>query len=52
MDGTNMSEVFFNQGTTKTHIIKLFFLNGPIPASFLFIFVLFSLQFQYKLKKA
>ena len=28
------------------------FFNGPIPASFLFIFVLFSLQFQYKLKKA
>ena len=28
------------------------FLNGPIPASFLFIFILFSLQFQYKLKKA
>ena len=26
--------------------------NGPIRASFLFIFVLFSLQFQYKLEKA
>ena len=26
--------------------------NGPIPASFLFIFVRFSLQFQYKLKKS
>ena len=25
--------------------------NGPIPASFCFIFVLFSLQFQHKLKK-
>ena len=32
-------------------IQKLFFLNGPFPASFLFIFVPFSLQFQYKLKK-
>ena len=31
---------------------QLFLKNGPIPASFLFIFVLFSLQFQYKLKKA
>ena len=28
-----------------------FLKNGPIPASFLFIFVLFLLQFQYKLKK-
>ena len=32
-------------------IAQLSFLkNRPIPASFLFIFVLFSLQFQYKLK--
>ena len=30
----------------------MFFKNGPIPASFCFIFVLFSLQFQYKLKKS
>ena len=26
--------------------------NGQIPASFCFIFILFLLQFQYKLKKA
>ena len=30
----------------------LFLKNGPIRASFLFIFILFLLQFQYKLKKA
>ena len=36
------------QGFQAISFIK----NGPIPASFLFIFVLFSLQFQkYKLKK-
>ena len=35
------------------HAVARFFKkNGPIPASFLFIFALFSLQFQYKLKKA
>ena len=26
--------------------------NGPIPASFCFIFVLFLLQFQYKIEKS
>ena len=29
-----------------------FFKYGPIPASFLFIFVLFTSQINYKLKKA
>ena len=29
----------------------LFLKNGPIRASFLFIFILFLLQFKYKLKK-
>ena len=34
-------------------VLWLFFKkNGPIPATFWFIFVLFSLQFQYKLEKA
>ena len=32
-------------------IMFFFIKNEPIPASFWFIFVLFSLQFQYKLKK-
>ena len=54
-----ISDIFFSENSPSyvTEVFKLvivksfFFKYGPIPASFSFIFVLFTLQFNYKLKK-
>ena len=54
ISGKGSSQILFVDGLApdcSTIHLRLLFKNGPIPASFLFIFVLFLLQFQYKLKK-
>ena len=48
----NYEEKCFMEQAPGVNTLNDMFKNGPIPASLLFIFILFSLQYQYKLKKA